>query len=251
MIVAIEGIDAAGKEKQASILLQRFAAHRGTRFTTVRKHDFPHYETTAGGVAGRILRGATIIVPTDAIEDMNNARAAGYTWSAFIKAAQKSWSRDKALIVQSMMMVDRLEWLPLLAEFAQSPDSLLVLDRYKMSGIVYGAADEIETSWTRTLQSCLPDADLNIFLDISVAESYKRKPNRDGYYEMSPDKLSRIRECYLSEFNQAAQLDPLANVIVTGMQSVTAISDVIESAILAQADRLYRDQNGTIVDENS
>lgn len=215
MIVAIEGIDAAGKHYQVEALCNRLKRSTPQQFDKLAKHDFPHYETAAGGVVGRILRGEIGITST---------------------------VRDRAIIVQSVMVADRLEWMPLLVEFAQSTNNLLLLDRYKMSGVVYGAAEGAEAGWIRTVQSCLPDADLNVLLDISVDESRQRRPERRDLNETNYEKLSLCRDYYLSEFVKATDQDPTSYVVIDGRAAKGEITEQIESAILRKIQALKSDQ---------
>jgi len=236
MIVAIEGIDAAGKNSQVAALHSYFTKHHSTRLASVRKHDFPHYETTAGEVVGRILRGETLVVPTDAIELLE-----AQPFRDIITTSKRLASRDKAIIVQSVMIADRLEWMPLLVEYAQSHDNLLLLDRYKMSGVAYGAAEGVEANWTRMVQSCIPDADLNVLLDISVEESIHRRPERRDHNEKDLGKLYRARGYYLREFAQADDLDPESNIVIDGSKSSGEITLSIVSAIVRKMSLLRRD----------
>lgn len=237
MIVAIEGIDAAGKNTAVERLCEWFKTNLNTTFgNDIRKHDFPHYETTAGGVVGRILRGQTIIVDENDIErdDMSPVTLA------------EKWSRDKAVIIQSVMICDRLEWLPLLVEYAQSPHNLLLLDRFKVSGVAYGAADGLEASWIRTVQSCIPDADLNVLIDITVDESRKRRPERRDFYEKQFDKLHRARGYYLAEYNRISASDASSSLVVSGDQDREKIALQIVEAILQKQYELELEQKVTI-----
>lgn len=178
--------------------------------TKIRRHDFPHYASTAGGVVGRILRGELIVVGEDEIDSDDCSPV----------SLAEIWSRDKAIVIQSVMIADRLEHLTMLTEFAMSPDTLLLLDRYKMSGMVYGAADGLEELWLKIIQAGLPDADLNILIDISIDESRQRRPERRDYYETNFEKLQRVRDGYLDGFRFAFSEE---YAIVDGMRDQTAI----------------------------
>lgn len=199
MIVAIEAIDAGGGATQTEAVMQHMKKSRVYDWD-VRKHDFPHYQTVAGGVVGRILRGDTVIISEQMF--VAEARREWIKPSDLFAALKKHWDRDKAVIIQSVMVADRLEWLPLLVEYAQAPNNLLILDRYKMSGVAYGAGDGLEANWVRNIMCSLPDADLNILLDITVEESRQRRPHRRDLYEMNLPKLELVREAYLREFNE-------------------------------------------------
>ncbi len=240
MIVAIEGIDAAGKNEQSKRLYEWFTKHDSLTFSNVRQHDFPHYETTAGGVVGRILRGETLVLSDVLLHHRDNLPGTD------LDSLRAMWSRDKAIVIQSVMIADRLEWMPLLVEYAQSPHNLLLLDRYKMSGVAYGAADGLEANWIRTVQSCIPDADLNVLLDITVEESRKRRPERRDYYEKQFDKLHRARGYYLREFNSIAASDPASCLVVAGDQDPDSIVLQIVDAISRKIDSIIEDSAMTI-----
>jgi dTMP kinase len=121
--------------------------------------------------------------------------------------------------------------LQLLVEYAQSPDNLLILDRYKYSGIAYGTADGLEAPWLRTIQSCIPDADLNIYIDISVDESKRRRPERRDYYETNYEKLQRVRDIYRAEFQYVSADDSDQCLIVDGERSQEEVTKEIVEAI--------------------
>lgn len=233
MIVALEAIDAGGKATQAEAVFKMFSNPAfANHIAKVKKFDFPHYTTTAGGVVGRILRGETVVYTQEdykrfcaAVPDGSTALAAA-RWEVM----QKSCSRDKAIVIQSVMLVDRLEHLPMLIEYAQSPDSLLILDRYKMSGIAYGNAEGIDAEWLRSVHNCLPDADLNIYLDISVEESMRRRPERRDWYERNTAMLQCVRDIYLHEFDAADDRD-FGYCVIAGDQPQEAITEQIVAAI--------------------
>lgn len=222
MIVAIEGIDGCGKATQAEAVRVAFLLKEWD----VMKHDFPHYSTTAGGVVGRILRGEVLVATRD---QMMSERDDDITMMCDDVA--KLWSRDKAVILQSVMVADRLEHLPLLVRFAQSHNNLLVLDRYKLSGVAYGAAEGLEADWIRIVQSCMPDADLNILLDLTVKESVKRRPERRDQNERNLDKQQRVRDIYLSEFYRGQEMTPDEFRVVDGSGSAESITQQIVEAI--------------------
>jgi thymidylate kinase len=203
----------------------------------VRKHDFPHYQTVAGGVVGRILRGDTIVISEQVF--LAEARREWIRPADVFAALKKQWSRDKAVVIQSVMVADRLEWLPMLVEYAQESNNLLILDRYKMSGVAYGAGDGLEANWVRAVLNCLPDADLNVLLDITVEESKQRRPKRRDFYELDLPKLQIVRETYLREFDELGEPDYL---IFDGSKPARDLTHEIVNAIWKKIDVLNRIQ---------
>lgn len=227
MIVALEAIDAGGKATQAEAVFKMFSNPAfANHIAKVKKFDFPHYTTTAGSVVGRILRGETLVVP----ENMFVETGIPALYKDVMMKMKSSQTRDKAIVIQSVMLVDRLEHLPMLIEYAQSPDSLLILDRYKMSGIAYGNAEGIDAEWLRSVHNCLPDADLNIYLDISVEESMRRRPERRDWYERNTAMLQCVRDIYLHEFDAADDRD-FGYCVIAGDQPQEAITEQIVAAI--------------------
>lgn len=192
MIVGIEGIDASGKQTMVKLLKERLAPH----FAKVETFDFPHYQGTAGGLVGRILCGETIIA------DETQQNCAEYTETesglrASIDNWRSAWSLDKALVIQSVMLVDRLEHVEMIQEYTDDDSVLLILDRYYLSGLVYGQADGLDLSWLDRIHSALPRADVFFVLDIPVEESVRRRPDRADYYEKNLPKLRKVRDLYL------------------------------------------------------
>jgi len=173
-VIALESIDAGGKSSNAKLLASRLSEK--FPYLDVETFHFPHYESFAGGCVGRILRGDTRI-DSDELE------------SYF----------DKAIIIQSCMLADRLEHIELLQEYYASSQKLLILDRYLLSGIVYGQADGLPRDWIAKIQTTLPKASLTFLIDISVEESFRRKVHREDLYERDRAKLERVRELYLAE----------------------------------------------------
>lgn len=227
MIVAFESIDAGGKATQAEAVCAFFNRDEfKSQIKTVKKFDFPHYQTTAGAVIGRILRGQTFIMDTD----INNTERYGV-----------QYSRDRAVILQSVMVADRLEHLQLLTEFALSPDNLLILDRYKLSGLVYGIADGLNAEWLQTIQSCLPDADLNILIDISVDESKRRRPERRDYYEKNFAMLEVVRDAYRDHFHHMLMDEPSEFEIIDGQLPVSEVTKKIVEAIWKRIGEAFTD----------
>jgi len=198
MIVCFEGIDASGKNTQSKAL----ATHPDilAAFTEVRLFDFPHYQGLAGGVVGRILKGEVIIATPDQID-------ANYDDLPDYNGLKKLWSHDKAVIIQSVMLADRGEFSAMLRDFEDDPTRLLILDRYYLSGNVYGQADGLPLEWLDAIHSVLPRPDIAFLLDITVEESFRRRPERRDYYEKNTDKLLAVRELYHTEFKRVTNLD--------------------------------------------
>lgn len=219
VIVALEGIDASGKQTQVA-LIKKLVAQRELFSGKVETFDFPRYESIAGALVGRVLRGETIIADERTVEEsIESAKP--------MTALGKSWSNDKALLIQCAMLVNRFEHYALLQGYAEglyaNPEDLLILDRYSLSGIVYGQVDGLDRGWLFHVHEALPDPDLTIILDITVEESVRRRPDRADYYEKNLPKLRRVRELYLEE----AGTDPVGVKVLDGTMEPNALTEEI------------------------
>lgn len=210
MVIAIEGVDASGKQTQARLLEERFRATGS--FKEVFRHDFPHYQGVAGGLVGRVLRDEFSF----GYNHLNIPVQKFYDGIGI----ERRRARDKAIIIQSLMLADRLEFFTMLRRFSVSIDRLLILDRYFLSGIVYGQADGLSRDWLVEVHRCLPRPDMTMLLNISVAESVRRRPERRDYYEKNLEKLERVVELYQEEMLMDSTIVP-----VDGTQTPEVIAD--------------------------
>ena len=98
------------------------------------------------------------------------------------------------------MLVNRAEQMPLIETFADDPNSLLVLDRYWLSGLAYGMCEGLDRSWylSTVTRDVLPD--YWFLIDISVEESFRRRPTRGDYYEKNSALLRQVRGRYVELF---------------------------------------------------
>lgn len=192
MIVAIEGIDAAGKSSVVAALYSHYANH--AKFSSVFRMAFPSRGSMVGGVIEDVLRNG---IP-------------GTT------------PQSEAVIIQSLMVADRLSFAKELFLSATNRNSLLILDRYKLSGIAYGVADGLPLAWVTEIQACLPDPDLTVVLNISVKESCHRRPARRDNYESDLQKLETVRSLYVKDLNSVT-LDATASLSTLVLQITTLI----------------------------
>jgi thymidylate kinase len=176
MIVALEGIDASGKETQAH-LLQRWALDC-LSFTTAEVQDFPDYKKVSGVVIKSILE-------------------AGYE-----KALRGLHPMDQAAALQCLFTMNRFEHFDKLGDYSKSLRDLLILDRYYASGVVYGSADGLSLEWLLDIHAPLPTAEAWILVDITVDESVRRRPDRRDMYEKDLEKLNDVRYRYLHLFQE-------------------------------------------------
>ena len=166
MIIAIEGIDQAGKATQALAA----ATHIRTKNIPTTVRSFPIYETAIGEA---------------------------------IKTGLNSWSRRDAETSQLLYIANRFEEMRDVETHARlAIDDILIFDRYKASSIAYGEAQGVDVKWLNEVQAPLPEADLTILLDIDPALATRRKPAGRDRYESDPELLAKARDSYLRQASE-------------------------------------------------
>jgi thymidylate kinase len=195
-IIAVEGIDASGKNTQTKRLADFLREKRNAAIvehgplvpmpecSEVVHHDFPHYPTETGQSILGMLRGEW---------ECTASFVPGHKYS-------EAWLKNiNARVRQSLFLADRCEWMSKFKGRLLN-GLLLVLDRYYVSGVVYGSADGLDTDWLWDIHGCLPQPDLYVYIDIPVDESYKRRPDRRDEYERRRDAQEYVRKAYLDIF---------------------------------------------------
>lgn len=157
MLVAFEGIDACGKSTQIDLLKKASVS----MFPSCQVFSYPNYVTDTGGK---------------------------------IKQMLKDPERDP-LVLQCLMTVNRYEE-QFLVEEAMSAGALVILDRYWLSGLVYGAADGLSSAWLYRVHEQLLRPDHWFVLDMNTEESFRRRPERDDDYESDRPRLAHARMRY-------------------------------------------------------
>lgn len=172
-LIALEGIDAAGKATHAKTLTARLMrAHTVT---------FPSYRITAcGPVILDKLTEKWWIDTNDTNIDINCT---------------------EALVLQALMVVDKLEWAADIRKFLLEGFDV-VLDRYWGSAIAYGQADGLEEGFLRKIHALLPQPDVWVLLDIPPEESIRRRPERRDVYEKRAGLMETVRKNYLRLFKE-------------------------------------------------
>lgn len=195
MIVTLCGIDSAGKNTQVNQLCGRL-----TKFfqKPVNKYDFPHYSTSTGSLIKKLLTEELVIS-----------------------------SDVKPLILQALMTANRYECYSSLKEYSGSSSRHIVLDRYYVSGIVYGQADGLDKQHLIDLHAALPRSDVTFLIDITPEESVRRRPIRRDEYESRAGFLHKVRDLYLDWFITQTSKDTGWWRIIDGSQDEKTINDEI------------------------
>ncbi|QDI89018.1 dTMP kinase [Candidatus Nitrosopumilus sp. SW] len=160
MIIVIEGGDQAGKLTQSTMLEK---ALKKRKIKTKLFH-FPDYQTPIGKEIRKYLDGKRKFPPQ---------------------------------VIHCLLSANRWEKLEQI-KTAQEKNSVLIMNRYYHSNLVYGLANGMKEKWLENLDAGLPKADLVILLDVSQKESFNRqKTNRDKF-EKNEEFLRKISKIYKS-----------------------------------------------------
>ena len=162
LLIAIEGIDAAGKGTQSKLLAERLKA---------KLFSFPAYGTSIGQ-----LIGAHLQKKWSAVGPMK------CTCDDFCDEICLAHYGDP-LVFQALMTMNRYEMAGKIKAELDSGRSV-VCDRYYMSGVVYAEVDGINPNYVyNNLSGFLPRPEIQLLLDIPVSEMVRRRPESRDRYE--------------------------------------------------------------------
>ena len=157
MIIVIEGGDQAVKLTQSTLLEK---ALKKQKIKTKLFH-FPDYETPIGKEIRKYLDGKRKFPPQ---------------------------------VIHCLLAANRWEKLDAILA-AEEKNSVLIMNRYYHSNLVYGLANGLKQKWLESLDEGLPKADLIILLDVTQKESFSRTPrNKIGGKVMKRDKFEKNKE---------------------------------------------------------
>ena len=158
MIVSIEGGDQAGKKTQTA-LLEKALKKRKIKTTTF---SFPDYTTPIGKEIRKYLDGKRKFPPQ---------------------------------VIHCLLAANRWENLEKIQN-AQKKNSVIIMNRYYHSNLVYGLANGMKKPWLENLDAGLPKSDLVILLDVSQKESFQRKKSNRDKFEKNKEFLQKISRLY-------------------------------------------------------
>jgi dTMP kinase len=136
-IIVIEGLDKAGKTTQSRLLMDDLKALG--KICVIM--DFPDYITYIGAEIKAFLDGKRDYYPTELVHMLLSANR---------------WEKKKE--IESMM----------------ENGTILILNRYYQSNLVYGVSNGLNIKWLLNLDKGLPKEDLVIILEIEPRLSYQR-----------------------------------------------------------------------------
>jgi len=158
MIIVIEGGDQAGKKTQTSLLEK---ALKERKIKTI-VFSFPDYSTPIGKEIAKYLGGKRKFAPQ---------------------------------VIHCLLAANRWEKLNEILD-AQLKYSILIMNRYYHSNLIYGLANGMKQKWLENLDAGLPKADLVILLDVTQKESFSRKKTNRDKFEKNEEFLKKISKIY-------------------------------------------------------
>lgn len=158
MIIVIEGGDQAGKKTQTEMLSKALKKRKIKTMT----FSFPDYSTPIGKEIAKYLSGERKFPPQT---------------------------------IHCLLAANRWEKLNQILQ-AQSKNSVLIMNRYYQSNLVYGLANGLKQNWLENLDAGLPKADLVILLDVTQRESFNRKKTSRDKFEKNKKLLMKISKIY-------------------------------------------------------
>lgn len=158
MIIVIEGGDQAGKKTQTTMLANVLKKRK----IKTKTFSFPDYKTPIGKEISKYLAGKRKFPPQ---------------------------------VIHCLLAANRWEKLNDILE-AKSKNSVLIMNRYYQSNLVYGLANGMKEQWLENLDAGLPKADLVILLDVSQRESFNRKKTNRDKFEKDEEFLRKISKIY-------------------------------------------------------
>jgi dTMP kinase len=138
----------------------------------------------------------------------------------------------RALILQSLMTTNRLEFAKMLQSY-QVANRFLFLDRYYGSGFVYGEADGLDFEYLLKIHWTLPAPALWILVDIPAEESARRRPERRDEYEKREGFMAKVREGYLRLFRERSKNLPGTWKVIDGIGTQEEVHERILNAAIS------------------
>ncbi len=158
MIIVIEGGDQAGKKTQTALLAKALKARK----LKTKVFSFPDYTTSIGKKIESYLTGKDKFPPQ---------------------------------VIHCLLAANRWEKLNEIKK-AISNNSVLIMNRYYQSNLIYGLVNGLPAEWLEHLDRGLPKADLVIVLDVNQKESFSRKKQKRDKFEKNKIFFQKISKTY-------------------------------------------------------
>jgi len=158
MIIVFEGGDQAGKKTQSILLEMKLKSAK----IKTKLFSFPDYSTPIGKEIDQYLHGKRKFSPQ---------------------------------VIHCLLAANRWEKADEIKK-AQQKNSVIIMNRYRESNLVYGLVNGLKLNWLENLDTGLPKSDLVIVLDVPQTESFKRKRLDRDRFEKNRAFSQKISKTY-------------------------------------------------------
>lgn len=189
-LIAIEGLDRAGKSTQCGLLLERL--QREGRKARLQKFPgmwmpFPSHHKQKASIDPFLLQND--IIPLT-VKSTDRTTAIGKMIDSYLKSTSQLEDHS----IHLLFSANRWELAQTILADINNGITIIV-DRYVYSGVVFSAAKGLDYEYCRTPDTGLPRPDTIIFLDLSAADAAKRGGFGEERYEV-PKVQRRVRELF-------------------------------------------------------
>lgn len=199
-LIAFEGIDASGKETQAS-LLQNALTARGYRVMSV---SFPRYNTHIG----QLIKGWLLGKYDLSVEAFH-----------------------------MLLEADRQDFMRYVEVWERDGFDFLILDRFTLSNLAFGMAKGLDVDWLISLQKYVRKPDITFVLDITAETSRERKGEGRDRHEADSQLLSKARTAYQILAERLSKVDDSDQYIVM-IDADQAEPKLIHEAVMSHLESL-------------
>ena len=158
MIIVFEGGDQAGKKTQSTLLEKKLKSAK----LKTKLFSFPDYSTPIGKEIDQYLHGKRKFSPQ---------------------------------VIHCLLAANRWEKIDEIKK-AQQRNSVIIMNRYRESNLVYGLVNGLKLDWLENLDLGLPKSDLVIVLDVPQTESFSRKRSNRDRFEKDKNFAIKISKTY-------------------------------------------------------
>ena len=158
MIIVFEGGDQAGKKTQSTLLEKKLKSAK----IKTKLFSFPDYSTPIGKEIDQYLHGKRKFSPQ---------------------------------VIHCLLAANRWEKADEIKK-AQQKNSVIIMNRYRESNLVYGLVNGLKLNWLENLDTGLPKSDLVIVLDVPQTESFRRKRLDRDRFEKNRAFSQKISKTY-------------------------------------------------------
>jgi dTMP kinase len=221
--IVIEGIDCAGKSTQARLLHELF----GKCGLEAMLCSFPDYGSPTGKFIKDHLHGEV------------------YTAAVTKYGVPIGHSLYDTLVFQCAQTCDKYARAGAIMA-ALSRGQVVVSDRWWQSGLVYGADDGLDPVWFRDVYACLPQADLNLLLDVSPGNVTARRADPGDRYERDLAKQRRLRQLYLDLWHDSSHGYGEWKIL-SGEVPLEEVHDLVVGVVKDYFSRFYSKSGGSSI----